>query len=229
MFKALPEGAKFVTDTGYYLDDGFFIDDPKPNGKPWRWKDYPQDLTPASEKKPNIQLFRQHNELSTRMFDAMAPVNERQQIELWRLKDTFATSKHFGAFLWDSGLFDLAKFFSRRYWVINFEAIIKAMAIAGTHEAYIIVVNSAMGDGKITFENPNPGHLIINVIAGDVSHNWGVAMAGGEVEEIVAGGSDYDGENITFTDSTANITFQETVKLIELLNVNGMFVEVKPA
>lgn len=224
----LPPDAEFVTHRGWWLDSGFFLEK-KPNGRPWRWRDYPADTGSALTDKPNIQLFRHDDELTSGMFDVCNRVNELQQAELWELKDSFSTSKHFGRFLWDNQLFDLSRFFSRRYWSKNYEAIIAAMKIAGTYEAYIIVVNSALGAGQITFENPNPGHLIIRVSAGDVIRPWSVVMRDGAVSTLQAAGSTYDGTNMALVDSGAQLTFQETVKLIELLNVSGIFVEIIPA
>ncbi|MCH7370035.1 hypothetical protein [Aeromonas sp. MR16] len=223
----LPLEAEFVTHRGWWLDSGFFVEN-KPNGLPWRWRDYPAKTDLALDK-PNIQLFRHDDELTNGMFDVCNRVNELQQAELWELKDTFSTSQHFGRFLWDNQLFDLARFFSRVYWSKNYEAIIAAMKIAGTYEAYIIVVNSALGDGLITFDNPSPGHLIITVKAGDVFRPWSVALADGTMTSLHTGGSNYDGKLLTLVDSAAQLTFQETIKLIELLNVSGMFVEIIPA
>ncbi|MNR11134.1 hypothetical protein D3C85_1274220 [compost metagenome] len=54
-------------------------------------------------------------------------------------------------------------------------------------------------------------------------------MKDGAVSTLQAAGSTYDGTEMDLVDSAAKLTFQETIKLIELLNVSGIFVEINPA
>lgn len=175
--------------------------------------------------KTNIQPFRKFDRLADGMLEVVTDVNNQQQDQLWLLKDTFNRSQNFGGFLWDNQLMDLARFFTRRYWVDNFPAIIRAMEIAGTYEAILIVVESAMGTGRITFENPAPSHLIVNIAVGTESQPW-VARTGEGREQIIANEPD-GADDIYFVDSTTALTFEETAKLIELLNVTGVFLEVR--
>lgn len=205
-------------DLGYWIDEEIWRDTPSSVIDPG-----PDDIGPAPNK-PNIQLFRYFDKFSYSMYDVVNEVNEQQQSQYWSLKDTFPTSRHFGEFLWDNQLMDLAAFFSRRYWSTNYEAIIKAMGQAGTYEAIITVVESAMGAGYITFENPAPSHLIVRITPEVVNHNW-VDETGDNVQAL-------DGTNlddVIFADSASPLSFQETVKLIELLNVNGVFIEILTA
>lgn len=176
--------------------------------------------------RQNIQLFRDNDEFSAAMAEVSNPIHEQAQREIWKLKDQYATSVFFGEFLWDNELFDLARYFSRRYWAMNYEAIIKAMAVAGTYEAYIIVVESAMGQGRITFENPSPSHLIINVAAGDVIKPADAMLADDTLAPLTVEGPTYPGAALEFVDSSSNLTFMETAKLIEMLVPNGVFVEI---
>lgn len=176
--------------------------------------------------KSNIQPFRRHDRFADGMIEVVTAVNNQQQDQLWLLKDTFPDSQDFGAFLWDNQLMDLAKFFTRRYWVDNFPAIIRAMEIAGTYEAILIVVESAMGTGRITFENPNPSHLIVNISVGTEHQPWVSRNSNSTREQMIA--NEPDGpDDFYFVDSSSALTFEETAKLIELLNVTGVFIEVR--
>lgn len=176
--------------------------------------------------KTNIQPFRKRDPFADGMLEVVTTVNNQQQDQLWLLKDTFATSYDFGAFLWDNQLMDLARFFSRAYWAANFPAIIKAMEIAGTYEAILIVVESAMGTGLVTFDSPNPSHLIVNILVGTSQQPWFARNGNSTADQVIA--NEPDGpDDIYFLDSTSALTFEETAKLIELLNVTGVFLEVR--
>lgn len=178
--------------------------------------------------RQNVQLFRTDDTFSAAMAEIAQQIHAQAQRNIWKLKDDFATSVFFGEFLWDHQLFDLARYFSRRYWSKNYEAIIAAMAVAGTYEAYIIVVESAMGRGRITFETPAPSHLIINVAAGDVIKPAEARHpAEGPLVPLDVDGPTYPGAPLEFVDSSSNLTFQETAKLIEMLVPNGVFVEIR--
>lgn len=176
--------------------------------------------------KQNIQLFRTGDAFSASFSEMGRKVHSVAQRNMWKLKDEFATSRFFGEFLWDNQLFDLARYFSRRYWASNYEAIIRAMKVAGTYEAYIIVVESAMGQGRVTFETPSPSHLIVNVAAGDIIKP-AEARHGDELVPLTVDGPTYPGAALEFVDSASNLTFQETAKLIEMLAPNGVFVEIR--
>lgn len=175
----------------------------------------------------NIQLFRTSDAFSSAMGEIATQIHGIAQRNIWKLKDEFATSVFFGEFLWDNKLFDLARYFSRRYWSMNYEAIIRAMEVAGTYEAYIIVVESAMGKGRITFETPAPSHLIINVSGGDIIKPAEARLADESLAPLTVDGPSYPGAVLEFVDSASNLTFQETAKLIEMLVPNGVFVEIK--
>lgn len=209
----------WILDNGIWLDKGEWVDEDY-------WQDWPKlEEIPI---KDNIQLFRNKDEFSNSMYVVVSEVNNIQQQQYWSLKDTFKTSRHFGEFLWDNKLFDLAAFFSRRYWSENYEAIIKAMSIAGTYEAFIIVAESAMGPGSISFENPSPSHLIVKLTPLTYNHAWMAVNADQSQEQMVA--VDGDGTNdFYFADSLTPMSFQETAALIELLNVNGVFIEIQTA
>lgn len=176
--------------------------------------------------KSNIQPFRKADQFADGMLEVVTDVNNQQLEQLWILKDTFKESRRFGAFLWDNQLMDLAKFFSRRYWVDNFPAIIKAMEIAGTYESIIVVVTSAMGSGLVTFETPAPSHLRVLIAVGDEARPAEAMLSNGLLAQITVDGPTYPGADLDFAHSTSELTFGETAKLIELLIPNGVFVEI---
>lgn len=176
--------------------------------------------------KSNIQPFRKADRFADGMMTVVTRVNNLQLVNLWRLKDNFPTSEFFGQFLWDNDLFDLARFFSRRYWSQNYPAIIEAMRIAGTYESIIVVVTSAMGSGLVTFENPAPSHLRVLIAAGDQGVQAEALLDDGTKAQITVDGPTYPGADLTFAHSTSQLTFAETAKLIELLIPSGVFVEI---
>ena len=173
----------------------------------------------------NIQLFRDR-EYSER-FDAWtARVKNLQAANLWRFNDEIATSKMFGYFLWDNNLSDLVPFFSREYFGENWSAIIAAFEVAGTFEAYLIVIRSAIGnDTVVTFSVPSESHLIIGIEQPTGNFVWGSEKAG-ELLDTIPDQIQYPETTLIFKRSISNLTINEMLKLIELLNVNGVFVEV---
>lgn len=216
----------WLMKTGFWDDNGQWIDSAVWEDKPGQIVIPPEEILIDPSKK-NIQLFRTNDEFSYAMYDVVDAVNKYQQEQYWLLKDTFETSKDFGEFLWDNKLFDLAEFFSRRYWSDNYEAIIHAMEIAGTYEAIITVVESAMGSGIVTFQNPEPSHLIVNIAPDTVNQPWfGVNTDQSREQMIGYDESEASNFDYYFADNRSPLSFQETVKLIELLNVNGVFLEI---
>ena len=207
---------------------------------------------------PTVQLFRDCDPFNIR-FDAWtARVKNLQGISLITYFDEITTSKTFGYFIWDSGLSDLAPFFSREYFSTNWPAIFDALKIAGTFEAYLLIIKSALGgDTAVTFENPDPSHLIINIDQPTGNFAWvaydgedhqvipfqglpadsiiGAQVGGllenlgaqnlGLLDDLTPSAGD-GGSYFIFQESISELTINETVKLIELLNVNGVFVEV---
>lgn len=174
--------------------------------------------------KPNVQKFRE-DEFSKGMFDVSAYMWRQQEIETWRLQDDFASSQFFGEFLWDNNAFDLARFFSRDYWSKNYRAILEAMRIAGTYESFLVVLRSALGDAvEVTFEVPNPSHLIIRANPAEYLHQWEALQPSGLREDIY-GMHNGELQPLEFSDPSAGLQLNETIKLIEHLNVNGLFIE----
>lgn len=174
----------------------------------------------------NIQLFRDR-EYSIRFDKWTARVKDLQAAMLWQFNDNIETSKTFGYFIWDNNLSDLVPFFSREYFADNFTAIIDAFKIAGTFEAYITVIKSALGaDTTINFENPTESHLIINVSSPTGAFIWGAYTSDNVTVDVIPDQVQYPDGVFSFQTSIAPLTVSETAKLIELLTVNGMFVEV---
>lgn len=174
--------------------------------------------------KPNVQKFRE-DDFSKGMFDVSAYMWRQQEIETWRLQDDFAASTFFGQFLWDNNLFDLARFFSRDYWSRNYRAILEAMRVAGTYESFLIVLRSALGEAVVvTFENPNPSHLVIRANPAEYLQRWEALLPDG-TREYVDGMHDGAIVPLEFADPSAGLQLNETLKLIEHLNINGLFIE----
>lgn len=173
----------------------------------------------------NVQLFRDR-EFSIR-FDAWtARVKSLQAGMLWRFNDEIETSVTMGYFIWDNNLSDLVPYFSREYFANNFTAIIDAFKIAGTFESYITVIKSAIGDDAvINFDVPSESHLIININQPTGLFTWG-AYTGNETADVIPEQVNNPDGLFTFQTSVAPLTVSETKKLIELLTVNGVYVEV---
>lgn len=176
--------------------------------------------------KTNIQLFRDHDEFSDRFFRCVSLPNALQQVALWNLNDQFPTSKYFGYFLWDNNLSDLTPYFTRDYFAENWTAIYEALEIAGTFESYLKIIKSALGnDTVITFESPDPSHLKITISEPTGSATWG-AYTGGELLPVVPDQTQYPDHILVFSKSLPELTVSQTLSLINLLNVTGVFVEV---
>jgi hypothetical protein len=175
--------------------------------------------------RDNIQKFRE-DDFSKAMLTVASPMWRMQQANTWRLQDEFAQSVFFGEFLWDNNLFDLARYFSREYWAANYRAILSAIRVAGTFESYLTVLYSAVGyDAEITFEVPDASHLRINVNPGSGLSPWEGLMTDGQLMGIEAMHSGAL-EPLEFAHSTSPLVVSETIKLIEHLTPNGVFVEV---
>ena len=172
----------------------------------------------------NVQLFRDR-EFSYRFDQWIASVVEFQGRHILNLVDDYASSKSMGYFIWDNNLCDIAEYFSREYFSDNFESIIQAFERAGTHEAYILIIRSALGPTtSVRFDHVNPAHLRILIGNPSASGNLGFYKAStGETSAWI----DDKARNLTAESSTTNLTLNETVNLIKLLTVNGMFVEVE--
>lgn len=182
--------------------------------------------TPENSIKTNIQLFRDNDDYCNPFFRCVNPPNELQQKFLWLTNDTFSTSKYFGYFIWDNEISDLAPFFSRDYFAENWSAIIGALAIAGTFEAYLLIIKSALGDDTlIVFESPDPSHLIINISEPTGDYTF-TAYTENEFKTVIPDQIQYPNTELAFRKSLGDLTINETLKLIDLLNVNGVFVEV---
>lgn len=175
--------------------------------------------------RDNIQKFR-NDDFSDAMLTVASPLWRAQQANTWRLQDEFAESVFFGEFLWDNRLFDLARYFSREYWSRNYRAILAAIRVAGTYESYLVVLYSAIGhDAVITFEVPDHSHLVINVNPGSNLYPWEALTFDGE---LVALDAMHNGAlaPLEFAHSTSALAESETIKLIQHLTPNGIFVEV---
>jgi hypothetical protein len=203
---------EWILSTGEWNDGGIWIDEAL-------WRDLPVI-------KPNIQKFRKNDEYSDRMFYVVNDVNSLQQLYLWLYNDTFIVSPFFGAFVYDNELFDLAAFFSREYWVDNFPAILSAVQRAGTFDSYYQVIVSALGSNtEVVFDAPNPSHLIINITAPTGNAGFG-AWHQEQLVGIIPEQIPNPDQGLAFARSLAPLTVNETIKMIDLLNVNGVFVEV---
>lgn len=172
-----------------------------------------------------VQLFR-CNEFSERFDRWTGTVKDFQAAMFLRMKDELPSSVTFGYFVWDNNLSDLVPFFTRDYFAQNFEAILEAFKIAGTFEAYLIVIRSALGqDTVVTFDVPSPSHLIIN-ITNPTGFRQFSAYTEDQLKDVIPDQIQYPDSTFVFFKSVANLTVNETAKLIELLNVTGVFVEV---
>lgn len=171
------------------------------------------------------QLFRD-TEFNVK-FDAWVSRNKNLQSAMaWRFSDEITTSKMYGEFIWDNDLSDIAPFFSREYFANNFPAIIAAFEVAGTFESYLTIIRSALGDSTaVTFSSPNPSHLIIGI-----AQPTGIETMGSYTQnallDTIPDQVQYGESVLAFARNVTGLTINETVKLIELLNVNGVFVEV---
>ena len=173
----------------------------------------------------DVQLFR-NEEYNIRFDDWIGALKKIQLAMCWRIHDQIVASKYYGYYIWDNDLFDLARFFTRDYFAENFNAIIGAMQIAGTFESYLIVIRSALGAGvSVTFDSPAPSHLIINITSPTGAVDWS-AYHGNEFTDMIPDQVQYPDSNFIFSVGVSDLTINETLKLIELLNVNGLFVEV---
>lgn len=175
--------------------------------------------------RENIQKFRE-DEFSDAMLTVATPMWRMQQANTWRLQDEFSESVFFGEFLWDNRLFDLARYFSREYWSANYRAILAAIRVAGTFEAYLTVLYSAIGhDAVILFEVPGASHLRINVNPGSGLYPWEALSTEGTLIGIEAM---HNGVLVPLelAHSTSKLVISETIKLIEHLTPNGIYVEV---
>ena len=173
----------------------------------------------------NIQLFRD-TEYNQR-FDAWtARVKNLQGAMCWRMFDQFIASKTMGYFIWDNNLSDLAQYFTRDYFAENWPSIIAALEVAGTFEAYLLIIRSALGSGtEVEFQSPNPSHLIINIVNPTGAVNF-AGYTNNALADIIPDQILYPDSQLILQKSLAPLTINETVKMIELLNVNGVFVEV---
>lgn len=173
----------------------------------------------------DVQLFRDR-EFSIRFDRWIAQLKNLQSAFLWNFNDNIASSKTFGEFIYDNNLSDLVPFFSREYFSNNWTAIISAFEVAGTFECYLIVIRSAIGEGTIVnFEVPSESHLIINITNPTGLNQWS-AYSSQELKDVIPDQIQYPDSTLVFQQSISNLTINEMLKLIELLNVNGVYVEV---
>lgn len=172
-----------------------------------------------------VQLFRD-TEYNQR-FDAWTARNKSfQAAHLLRMFDQLPTSKTFGEFIWDNNLSDLAEFFTRDFFADNWTAIVGALQIAGTYEAYLTIIRSALGEGTvISFDAPSPSHLIINIVnpTGEVTRQ---AYTENVFVDRIPDQTQYPDTVRQAQTSIAPLTIKQTEKLIQLLNVNGVYVVV---
>ena len=172
-----------------------------------------------------VQLFR-NEEFNSRFDDWIGTLKDTQLKLNWLLYDNIIASKFYGYYIWDNNLSDLAEYFTREYFADNFNAIIGALQVAGTYEAYLIILRSALGDGVVvTFDSPNPSHLIINIVSPTGASDW-AGFDEGFYSSMIPDQIQYPDSNFVFGVAVSNLTINETLKLIDLLNVNGVFVEV---
>lgn len=171
------------------------------------------------------QLFRD-TEYNERFDRWTARVKNLQQAMGWRFFDEIITSKTMGYFIWDNNLSDLVPFFGREYFANNFTSIIAALGVAGTFEAYIAIITSAIGSGtEVTFESPKPSHLIITINA-DTTKSTAGAYHEDALQTLIPDQNQYPDTEMIFSVTQSQLTINETEKLIELLNVNGVVVEI---
>lgn len=182
--------------------------------------------TPENSIKTNIQLFRECDEFSERFFRCVARPNALQQIGLWNFNDQFATSKEFGYFIWDNNISDLVPFFTRDYFAENWNAIVSTLKVAGTFNSYITIIKSALGDDTvITFASPEPSHLQITISEPTGVFRFG-AQTGGELLPVIPDQTQYPDSVLVFSKSLGGLTITQTLAMIDLLNVSGVFIEV---
>ncbi|HDM8140669.1 TPA: immunoglobulin domain-containing protein [Vibrio harveyi] len=171
------------------------------------------------------QLFRD-KEFNQRFARWTGSQKTKQARQFVNLLDQFGTSAMFGEFIWDNDLTEIAKFFSREYFAANFPAIAKAFANAGTYESYLTVIRSAMGEATvIELETPHPAHLLINIL-NPTGQSYLQVNDSGVRKNLHPDQSNYPNTTFIAQRSTGDITSNETMKLIELLNVNGINIDV---
>ena len=174
-----------------------------------------------------VQLFRDCDPFNEKFSAWTARIKNLQGRNLIRFFDTVAESQTYGYFIWDNNLSDLTPFFTRDYFAENWTAILSAFEIAGTFEAYILVIKSALGeDTSVTFASPEPSHLIISISEPTGAFGWG-AWTQEQLLRVHPDQTQYPDDSFVFQKSLSGLTVNETVKLIELLNVNGIFIETE--
>jgi hypothetical protein len=174
------------------------------------------------------QLFR-CNDRSIEFDDYLSRLKNFQAVNAYNYLDTISTSLYMGYWIYDNDLFDIAKYFSRDFFATNFNAIVNAFKVAGTYQSYIAIIQSAVGgDTEINFSSPAPSHLVINVSNPTGARTWGAITPAGnpELTEVMPDQINYPDSVFGFQSSIAALTVPETVALLEMLNVNGVFVEI---
>lgn len=172
-----------------------------------------------------IQLFRD-TEFCNRFDNWIKIVKNLQASYAWRMFDQFQFSVGFGYFIYDNNLSDLTPYFSRDYFANNWTSILAAFEIAGTFEAYLLIIRSALGaETQVSFENPEPSHLIINIINPTGAVQF-AAYHNHETVDIIPNQTALPNSTLNFLQGVAPLTVNETIKLIDLLNVSGVWVEV---
>jgi len=182
----------------------------------WREKSTKKD-------KSNIELFRENDQFSDRFFEVINIPNILQQRELIKLREEVGYSAYFGAFIYDNQGVDISKYFSLDYFTNSFKGFIQALTVTGTYESYISIIKNSINISHITFENPDPSHLIIRLTP-TITNAYFNAFYKSNLEKLHPDSVQYVDSDLIF--KSTSIHTRETVKMIELLNVNGVFVQI---
>lgn len=110
------------------------------------------------------QLFKP-NEQNTKLFEVMKKAKSKNiTVDMVSMHNEIIGSKALGAVIFDEGLIDFGFEIDRQFFIDHYLSIFEAMTKPITLETHRILIRSILGDlVDITFEIPNPGHLIVNI------------------------------------------------------------------
>lgn len=134
------------------------------------------------------------------------------------------SSKILGEILYDAEATDFSLRFDREFFSNNYNNIIDAHEDLGMFNTYEYLIKGALGQRtQVTFEVPKGGHLIINI-----------SEIGDKTKTITQNGDDLlvknqsgTKEDLLLKATTSEYTLNQVIKMIESINVAGVFIEIK--
>lgn len=140
------------------------------------------------------------------------------------MNETAYSSKILGEVIYDSNATDFSLRFDREFFSSNMNNIIDAHENLGMFNTYEYLIKGALGPNtNVTFEVPKGGHLIINIAeVGDKAQS--LTQSG---ESLLVKNSAGLKENLLFKATTSEFTLNQVIKMIESINVAGVFIEIK--